>query len=174
MDNRDSIRFIPLARFSTAAEADVFRSVLESHNIPTIADNEIVVTWAWYLSNAIGGIRMPTIELPQGAYLGNNSGGEDGVFCSLYGSFLRFGRAELDERYPDHDLYVRQMETEVSRSVSEGFLLPTDGATLVAEASKSDVGVRVEGSSGGGAMGLGSLLLLLVAGLFGYGRSTRR
>ena len=110
--------------------------------------------------NATGGIRMPTIELPLGQYLGNNSGG-DAVFCSLYGSFLRFGRATLNERYPDNDLYVRQMQTEVSRSVSERFLLPADGATLVTEASNSDVGVRIESSGGGGAWGFWSLLVLL-------------
>ena len=87
--------------------------------------------------NALGGVRPPSLDVPLGRYLPNNTGAG---FCFLIGSFMPFGEAELSRRYPDHDRYLQQVADTVARAVGARFLLQPDAEALVALAAASGIG----------------------------------
>ncbi|MGI9325388.1 MAG: alpha/beta hydrolase domain-containing protein [Pseudomonadales bacterium] len=87
--------------------------------------------------NAVGGQRPPRLDVPLGTYLPTNTGGG---FCFLFGGYNEFDQAELAHRYPSHRRYVRKVFWKVVKSVSQRFLLPHDGVTLIKEALRSDIG----------------------------------
>ena len=47
-----------IARFQVPEEAHLFRSYLESYEIPAFVFDEHLVQMAWHYSNAIGGVRV--------------------------------------------------------------------------------------------------------------------
>lgn len=83
--------------------------------------------------NALGGIRLPRIEVPVASYAPTTPGP---LFCPLTGTQTPFGSDKLTELYPTTDAYVAQVEAEVDRSVAAGFLFAEDGATLVESARR--------------------------------------
>lgn len=87
--------------------------------------------------NAIGGVRLPTINVPLGTYRENNTGSG---FCFLFGSFLPFDEAKLAELYPTHGNYISQITQTAKESVKAGFLLEEDAEQLRTEAAQSDIG----------------------------------
>ncbi len=87
--------------------------------------------------NALGGVRLPSLEVPLGSYLPNNTGAG---FCFLIGSFLPFDGAQLASRYPDHEGYVQRVARAAERAVAERFLLQADAERLRAEAANSGIG----------------------------------
>jgi hypothetical protein len=87
--------------------------------------------------NAIGGLRPPTLEVPLGTYLPNNTGGG---FCFLFGGFTGFDDAELASRYRNHGQYVKRVTQETRRAVKERFLLSPDAQTLRNDAAQSAIG----------------------------------
>ena len=87
--------------------------------------------------NAVGGVRPPTIEVPLGRYVGNNTGGG---FCFLFGGFDAFSDAEVASRYGSHGQYVRRVSQEATRAVGERFLLQPDARTLRNDAAQSAIG----------------------------------
>ena len=48
-------------------------------------------------------------------------------------------RLSLEERYVDHEGYVRAVRTAVARAQAAGFLLPEDGQALIRAAQGSQV-----------------------------------
>ncbi len=48
-------------------------------------------------------------------------------------------RLSLEERYGNHDGYVRAVRKAAAHAVAEGFLLQADAESLVAAAAASDV-----------------------------------
>lgn len=82
--------------------------------------------------NAVGGVRMPVIDVPVATY--------DATRCGLHGQTIQFDPVTLQELYPTHDEYVSQMEVATAQAIGEGFLLPTDGEDLLERARASDVG----------------------------------
>ena len=48
-------------------------------------------------------------------------------------------RLSLEERYGDHDGYVRAVTLAANRAVDKGFLLPADRDALIAQAQASTV-----------------------------------
>lgn len=54
--------WVTVAQFTTGPEAHILRARLESEEIPAIVADEHLVTANWFLSNAIGGVR---VRVPQ-------------------------------------------------------------------------------------------------------------
>lgn len=50
--------WVTIARLTTATEAHIVRARLESETIPAIVADEHLVTANWFLSNAVGGVRV--------------------------------------------------------------------------------------------------------------------
>lgn len=86
--------------------------------------------------NALGGVRLPSMEVPLGSYLPNNAGAG---FCFLIGSFVPFDERELARRYPDHQKYVEQVVGAADRAVAERILLQADARRLRIEATRSGI-----------------------------------
>jgi len=107
--------------------------------------------------NELAGIRSPLLMAPLGTYTGWNvttSGVYKGQLCiggSPIGGFIPFAktkadrvasgdpRLSLEERYTDHDGYVKAVKTASDQLVRDGYLLRDDAAAMVAQAEHSDV-----------------------------------
>ena len=87
--------------------------------------------------NALGGVRLPSLEVPLGSYLPNNTGAG---FCFLIGSFVPFDESELARRYPEHQSYLQEVIDAANRAVASRFLLDADAKRVLAEAKDSQVG----------------------------------
>lgn len=105
--------------------------------------------------NETGG-GVPSVQhlVPLGTYLGWNvlaKGYGAGADCGFAGGFIPFAitkaerlakgdpRPSLQERYGTHVGFVDRVRAVVARRVKEGWLLPDDGARLIAEAEASKV-----------------------------------
>lgn len=73
--------------------------------------------------NALGGIRLPPIEVPVARYRSTD--------CALGGITIPFTEAELTAAYGDHATYFCMMQEAANQSVADGFLLPRDAADLM-------------------------------------------
>ena len=107
--------------------------------------------------NEVAGIRSPLMMAPLGTYTGWNlttSGIYKGQLClggSPVGGFIPFAktkaertasgdpRLSLEERYSDHDGYVRAVKTAADTLVADGYLLAADAAAMVSQAEQSAV-----------------------------------
>jgi hypothetical protein len=110
--------------------------------------------------NEVAGIKSPLQSAPLGTYTGWNvttSGLYKGQLCgpsfgsSPIGGFIPFARTKaertasgdprlsLEERYKDHDGYVRAVKTAADKLVGDGFLLAEDAASMISQAEKSTV-----------------------------------
>lgn len=70
-------------------------------------------------SNALGGVRLPALDVPVAAYHGEFSDGAGGHTTS-------FDRSTLAALYPSHDAYVAKMQAATDAAVAAGFMLPAD------------------------------------------------
>lgn len=73
--------------------------------------------------NALGGIRLPPIEVPVARYRSTD--------CQLGGITIPFTEAELAAAYGDHATYFCLMQAATDQSVADGFLLPRDATDLM-------------------------------------------
>jgi hypothetical protein len=89
------------------------------------------------LGHALGGIRLPHLEVPAAKNTGMNSGGGG---CGIFGVYEPFDQETLIALYGTHDTYFDLFAKSVSRNVEAGFLLPIDAKSLIAEARQSFVG----------------------------------
>jgi hypothetical protein len=92
--------------------------------------------------NAIGGLRLPELDVPVATYLPNNEVIEAlpgllqpfrpllGLFCALTGSVFPFDEAMLDALYPSAAAYVDAYGKRLDWLVHRRFLLPEDAETL--------------------------------------------
>jgi hypothetical protein len=105
--------------------------------------------------NTLAGIRLPDIAAPTATYTGWNlrkNPPDEG--CDHAGMYLPFAktkaerlakgdpRLSLDERYPDHATYVREVSAAAADLQRQGFLLQEDAERYVKAAQESDVGNR--------------------------------
>jgi hypothetical protein len=86
--------------------------------------------------NALGGIRLPRIDVPVATFTPISTGG---LFCPLTGTQAPFTEAELAQRYPSLDSYVTAVQASVLDNIESGFLLAEDGAELVESARRGPV-----------------------------------
>ena len=99
--------------------------------------------------NALGGIRLPMVEVPLATYGPSNEAnpalppfliGIANLNCRLSGTVTAFDEATLDELYPNHGRYVSAVVHAVNALRHDGFLLPEDAAAIVGEAATSKIG----------------------------------
>jgi hypothetical protein len=88
--------------------------------------------------NAIGGIRMPQLDVPIASYSGGGNGGS--LACLIFGTTSLFDEATLQALYPTHGAYVSAFHRATAAAVKRGFLLRSDAQLLRAWAARSDVG----------------------------------
>ena len=126
--------------------------------------------------NALGGIRLPELDVPIATYGGHNVVNPLlpgflqsllGLFCRLSGTVAPFDDAQLFGLYPGHGHYVSQYVMAANELKMEGFLLPEDGATLKSAAAMSTIG-HIE------ICGLGFELALIVPAILWAYRRRRR
>jgi hypothetical protein len=102
----------------------------------------------------IAGIRQMEIRVPLGTNTGWNvraPGFRAPNLCGLSGSYISFAttkaerlatgdpRKSLEERYKDHDGYVKAVEKGARKLMQESFLLQEDADRFISEAEASDV-----------------------------------
>lgn len=84
--------------------------------------------------NALGGIRIPELEVPTGTYLPYNSGFGPCVFAPTY---LEFSQEVLDMLYPNHGTYVSPFINAVNKLRKAGYLLPADAEAYKQKAAQN-------------------------------------
>lgn len=107
--------------------------------------------------NEAAGIRSPLVMAPLGTYTGWNvaaAGVFKGQLCmtgSPVGGFIPFAKSKaertasgdprlsLEERYRDHDGYVRAVTAATNELVRDRYLLAEDAATMITQAQASSV-----------------------------------
>ncbi|OLC12910.1 MAG: hypothetical protein AUH29_14685 [Candidatus Rokubacteria bacterium 13_1_40CM_69_27] len=102
----------------------------------------------------IAGIRPMEIRVPLGTHTGWNvraPGFRAPNLCGLSGSYIPFAttkaerlasgdpRKSLEERYKDHDGYVRAVEHAAKKLMHEGFLIEEDADRFISAGEASDV-----------------------------------
>jgi hypothetical protein len=96
--------------------------------------------------NALGGIRLPQIEVPVATYGPHNAVNPAlppflqpllNLFCVLTGTNLEFDQATLDSLYPTKGSYLGAYNAAAASLRSQGFLLGQDSKKLVFEAVKN-------------------------------------
>ncbi|MCZ6719327.1 MAG: alpha/beta hydrolase domain-containing protein [Gammaproteobacteria bacterium] len=100
--------------------------------------------------NALGGVRLPDIQVPTGTHGGQNTPLTDRG-CVLSGSFIPFAktkqqrlaandnRLSIEERYLDNNDYVNRIAVSAWSLVAEGFMLEQDAIIVIHAASQSPV-----------------------------------
>lgn len=83
--------------------------------------------------NALGGIRLPRLEVPVATYRPTSPGA---LFCPLTGTQIPFEDSALQDRYPTLQDYVDLVQRAADDATEQGFLLPADAATLIESASR--------------------------------------
>jgi len=82
--------------------------------------------------NAIGGLRLPIIEVPVATY--------DGEGCVFGGTSTLFSPERLAELYPSHQSYVEQLLVATDEAVASRVLLCSDAKAIMRVASESTIG----------------------------------
>jgi Alpha/beta hydrolase domain len=86
--------------------------------------------------NAIGGLRMPYVDVPTAAHRGYlTAGGMGGVT----GAKTAFTPATLKSLYPDHAAYVAKFSAATDRLLAGRWISAEDGAAMKATAHKASV-----------------------------------
>lgn len=57
-------KLVTVADFASTAEAELAQSILEGEGIPAFLEGGTLVNWAWFLSNAVGGVKL---QVPEGS-----------------------------------------------------------------------------------------------------------
>jgi Alpha/beta hydrolase domain len=90
------------------------------------------------LGLALGGIRLPDVEVPIGLNDGINGpaslANPLSAFCILYGTHRDFAASQLAALYTSNADYHRQVIDVVRRLEGQRFVLPEDGVTLISQA----------------------------------------
>lgn len=88
--------------------------------------------------NAVGGIRLPEVQVPTATLSGVPAGGPG--YCRYFGSTTAFDDATLAALYPTHADYVAAVDDAVDRLERAGFILPADAEEARRAAAGSDIG----------------------------------
>lgn len=82
----------------------------------------------------LGGVRMPVVAAPLGAFTGWNmraeGTGAPRQMWPMVGSFFAFPQAEIAKRYGDKAGYLKRVDEETDKLVKQRFLLETDRARV--------------------------------------------
>jgi hypothetical protein len=89
------------------------------------------------LGIALGGVRLPDVEVPTGVDLAENSAAPppnpypDSAFCVLLGQYKQFSEETLNGLYSNYGEYVEKVEANAQKLAAEGFVLPEDVQRIV-------------------------------------------
>jgi hypothetical protein len=89
------------------------------------------------LGLALGGIRLAEIAVPTAYNSGFNTG--PGA-CNRWGYYIPFDIPMLDQLYPSHNAYVKQVRTVTHDNLKNGFILSVDADATSSAADASSVG----------------------------------
>ena len=78
--------------------------------------------------NAVGGIRLPDLEVPTATHLGASEPGET---PNLFGRSIPFAREVYHRLYPDEENRRRHFAAAVRQAEAAGFILPRDAERLL-------------------------------------------
>ncbi|HKS49729.1 MAG TPA: alpha/beta hydrolase domain-containing protein [Amycolatopsis sp.] len=81
--------------------------------------------------NALGGMRLPDLDVPVAAYAPNNSGGNVFGACLLLATTMPFPADRIRQLYPDHATYVAKFMVAANAARMAGYLLPADHTEAV-------------------------------------------
>jgi hypothetical protein len=87
--------------------------------------------------NALGGLRLPQIEVPMATNNGADNGGPS--FCLLYGYFTPFDDATLKALYSNHEAYVHAFKHSTYQALKAGYIVKEDAEEMIDEAVKSEI-----------------------------------
>lgn len=99
--------------------------------------------------NALGGVRLPSMEAPLATYVPMNVADPSlppflvfigNLACFLGGSVLPFDAATLDDLYPSHGRYVNRVSRAANALVQQRLMRESDAAAVKRAAARSDVG----------------------------------
>jgi hypothetical protein len=102
--------------------------------------------------NGLGGVRLPTMEVPTATYTPGNQADPNlpgflqqlgNLACFLASSVTRFDQATLDTLYPDHGSYVNAVNQATNALQMQGLLLPKDAQKIRIRASHSLIGCGI-------------------------------
>jgi len=85
---------------------------------------------------ALGGLRLPQVEVPTATVSGVNDGPP---LAQLVGSLTPFAPEKLRSLYPDHDTYCARFGEAAEAAMSAGWLLRRDGEAMIRQAEQSPV-----------------------------------
>ncbi|WP_232425073.1 alpha/beta hydrolase domain-containing protein [Pseudofrankia inefficax] len=83
--------------------------------------------------NALGGIRMPDLEVPVATYSGTVPGAS--LMASLFGTMSPFPPSRLAALYPDRQTYLTAYDHAVDKAVTAGYFLARDAPSIKAAAT---------------------------------------
>lgn len=132
---------MPIGYVLNAAYDHLDRWVKEGITPPSAPYVE-VVGWSIVrdsLGLALGGIRLPQIEVPTALNSGSNSGPG---FCFLYGSYEAFDDETLDALYRNHGDYVSAFRHSVNENLKAGYIVTEDAQEMMGEAAHSNIGMK--------------------------------
>jgi hypothetical protein len=91
--------------------------------------------------NALGGVRLPEIDVPTATQSGvGNQSVTPPNFCVLFGVTTPLSEATIDALYPSHGRYVVAYAKAVHQARKAGFILLYDAVEAIVDAAKSDIG----------------------------------
>ena len=83
----------------------------------------------------IGGVRTPAVDVPVSTLSGAAPAGASAI-CSLFGSTVAFTPAQLASLYGTQSNYVAAYTKSLDKAIAEGYILPADKASLLAQAQQ--------------------------------------
>jgi hypothetical protein len=90
---------------------------------------------------ALGGIRLPAVEVPTALNVGERAVASEinpGI-CAVTGAHVPFDAATLQALYPTHEYYVTAVEENLDELLSGGFITTEGYDAMLEEAIKADV-----------------------------------
>jgi hypothetical protein len=85
--------------------------------------------------NVIGGVRTPAVDVPVSTLTGNAPPGASAI-CGLFGSTTAFSPQTLTGLYGSKARYLSEYTTDLDHAIAEGYLLPSERASLLAQAQQ--------------------------------------
>jgi hypothetical protein len=92
--------------------------------------------------NMKGGVRTPDVDVPIGTYVETSSATKErgaGGGCNAMGHVNPFSAERLKQLYPTHADYVKKVDQNVDRMLSQGWLTESDAAQIKADAADADI-----------------------------------
>jgi hypothetical protein len=135
-----SPNFLPWQPVAAAAAVHLERWIVEGTTPPPVAPISVVGDPPTIRrdehGNALGGVRLPDVEVPTATVTGF---GDGGGLMELLGSRLPFSREKLHALYETHDVYVAKVKRAATEAVDAGVILQGAAEGMIALAEEAAV-----------------------------------